>query len=63
MLLADLLLMACSACFLIEPLMTSLGMAPCTMGTKDPLLHQSLIKETALPACLQPELMEASSKM
>ena len=36
-------LLACSACFLIEPRTTSLGMAPPTMGWALP--HQSLIKK------------------
>jgi hypothetical protein len=37
-------LMACSACFLIEPRTTSLGMAPPTMGIPHGP-HQSLIKK------------------
>ena len=36
-------LLACSACFLIEPRTTRPGMAPPTMGRALP--HQSLIKE------------------
>jgi len=36
-------LLACSACFLIEPRTISPGMAPCTMGWALP--HQTLFKE------------------
>ena len=39
----DLLIMACSACFLTEPRTTSPGMAPPAMGWTLP--HQSLIKK------------------
>jgi len=42
-LLTDLLPMACSACFLIQPRTTSPGMAPPTMGGA--LSYQSLIKK------------------
>jgi hypothetical protein len=43
MLLTELLLMALSACFLIEPRITSPGIVPPTMGWALP--HQSLIKK------------------
>ena len=60
-LLTDLVLMACSACFLIEP--TNPKMAPPTMGWA--VAHQSLITnwENALQTCLQSALMEAFSQL
>ena len=58
-LLPGLLLMACSACFLIEPRTTSPGMAPLTMGWALP--YQSIMKKIPYSLSYSPTLKEAFS--
>ena len=58
LLLIGLFNLACSACFLIEPRLTSPGMAPPTVDCFP--FYQTLIKKKKdLRACLQPIFMEA----